>query len=273
MKKEFRTKPKVGLCSTICAALIIFLECSSTYSAARSMEFPGDFSYKQFVIYGDDNRKDYYEVTSENWRARMDSSAMLVPAGALKRKSNGQLELVAQKFRDQKMHTQIGAVPFCQTERFLDQKTPGFCSGALVGPQTIITAGHCVDSFGPIQGGAAADAFVVFGQNIKVQGSSDPGLVNMDQVYGVKKVIASNDGYGESDYAILLLDRPVTVAKPVPVEQSTAISKLDELTLIGSPWGLPVKLAEGAKIREITQSTIEASTDSYAANSGSAVYN
>ena len=39
----------------------------------------------------------------------------------------------------------------CADERFVHQPVPGWCSGTLIGPDLVLTAGHCVEEFGNVR--------------------------------------------------------------------------------------------------------------------------
>lgn len=212
------------------------------------------------VIYGDDDRKDIFEETSSVWRERALSTVALIQKNKLSAVPNGY-----------NIATSIFGVSqnLCKTERFYDQVTAAFCSGSLIAPDVIMTAGHCVRT-------AAACASVRFVFNFAYNNfAQDPKFAADEDVYSCQKLIHSElNNSTMSDYALIRLDRPVAGRQPLPIRQSGMISEGDPLVVIGHPSGLATKIAAGASVRSITpNSYFIANLDTYGGNSGSAVFN
>ena len=93
---------------------------------------------RQRVIYGVDNRKDLYQVHSSNVINAAKAVAALVKAADLVRQSDGSYTLATELFRE--------AYQLCGSEPFVTQPIGCFCSGFLVAPDIVATAGHCVKS-------------------------------------------------------------------------------------------------------------------------------
>ena len=80
------------------------------------------------------------EKTSIELNARQkkecDSVVSLWKASDVQDSGNGESQLQTIKFGD--------ALNLCKEERFREQPIGAFCSGFLVGPDLIVTAGHCI---------------------------------------------------------------------------------------------------------------------------------
>ena len=92
--------------------------------------------------------------------------------------------------------------------------------------------------------------------------------------YGVKKILVSVlDRERKLDYAIILLNRE-TDRDPFRFRTGAKIDKGDNLAMIGAPSGLPLKLADGAKVTINSANTwFGTNLDAFGGNSGGPVYN
>jgi V8-like Glu-specific endopeptidase len=210
------------------------------------------------VIYGDDNRRDYFEVPDAAWKERADAtvalirSASLDPAGAV---TNIKTVAYGQ------------GMGLCSTEPFYEQETAAFCSGFLVAPDTIVTAGHCVRT----QASCESTKFV-FGFKLATSGGQ-PRAVSSDMVFGCSKLIHSVAAAAGEDFAVVKLDRPVAHVRPLSYRMADKPVEGDPLVVIGHPAGLPLKVADGANVRKVNPEFMVANLDTYGGNSGSAVFN
>lgn len=216
-------------------------------------------NYTPRVIYGDDNRVEVYQTTDQ-WKEKSKSTVALMQSSHLTKKGNGYSISTSN----------YGSMMYlCKNEPFYDQGTAAFCSGSLIAPDIIMTAGHCVRSQD-----ACKDIRFVFNFAYTEKGH-DPTQVAADDVYSCKEMMTSlMDSSTMSDFALVRLDRPVVGHQPLQLRTEGAVRVKDGLTLIGHPSGLPTKVAAGASVRDITPGAyFVASTDSYGGNSGSAVLN
>ena len=109
-------------------------------------------------------------------------------------------------------------------------------------------------------------------------------------VYSCKRVIKQKYLYTKTkveDYAVIELDRPVTGKLPLTFRKFGRVSIGTPLLVIGHPLGLPMKIADGAKVSQMNdierktpfnstilrQDYFTANLDSFAGNSGSPVFN
>lgn len=223
---------------------------------------------EQGIIYGSDDRVEVFEHPEEGVRRlAQESIVTLMPLSGLDFRPDG---TVARRTNVPLQNAQN----LCSGERFADQPTSGYCSGTLVAPNLVITAGHCI---GPGEDTCRNAAFV-FGYHYEAAGRLR--TLRTEDVYTCQRIVAhalSNSGGRRLDYAVVQLDRPATPTH-TPARVRTAPQALttgQQLVMIGSPSGLPVKIDDGGRVRTARGSTLDyfvATTDSFAGNSGSGVF-
>ncbi len=211
------------------------------------------------VIYGADDRIDVYQETDDERRVWAASTCGLINSSRMIALPEGGYALTAGAY------VRFG-VPACDGEPFGDQPTGPYCTGFMVGPDLIATAGHC----------SLSSVYFVFG--FTMADESTPNLrFNASQVYQMTEVVSSAPS-GASDHAIVRVDRPITApgARPFTIRREGSISVGERVGVIGHPAGLPLKLAFGAQtvVRNSSSGTFfVANLDTYAGNSGSPVIN
>lgn len=153
----------------------------------------------------------------------------------------------------------------CPTERFIRQSAIADCTGFLIAPDLLATAGHCI-----AEDKDCANNSWVFDYQIESKGQSY--IQNMDHknVYSCKEVVAFANN-APKDWAIVRLDRKVENRKPLKLSNKK-LTNGTSLFVIGSPSGLPLKLATG-KVRSWQKDYFVTTLDSFAGNSGSPVFN
>ncbi|MGD8787385.1 MAG: serine protease [Phycisphaerales bacterium] len=216
------------------------------------------------VIFGTDDRMEEYQVTDEAMLAAGDATAVLVSLEEITRNSDGTYMLSDQTLAE--WYSADSFSSLCPNEPYRDQPTPGSCSGFLVGPDIVATAGHCLDCACDRSNFAVVFGFVMLDEET-------PRLVVSDQdVYFIREVIGLQMGY--PDWALLRLDREVVGRNPLPLRQTGRVDDDQPLVVIGYPMGIPRKYDWGGTVRENTQYTFfQANLDTYGGNSGSAVLN
>ena len=213
------------------------------------------FAREEKGIYGNDDRQDYFQAP-EARRKLADSTVAFFKAGSVG--ADGALAL--ENFGDK--------LQLCKKEPFREQTIGAFCSGTLVAPDLVMTAGHCVkDAYD------CANTKMVFGYAIKQQGQN-PSRVDPSEVYTCAGIVAREQQNSGADYAILKLDRKVPNHGPLPVNREGGLKEGAPLFVVGYPVGLPVKVAGGASVRRVSfLDYFVANLDTYGGNSGSAVFN
>lgn len=208
------------------------------------------------VIYGDDNRMQYFQVPRADVREAADSTAAVVRNSALTRKSNGMTTVKAETFQK--------VMGLCDSEPFATEPSGAFCSAFLVGDDLMATAGHCIDT------ARCAQSSFVFSYRMSSQ-SQAPTEVESSEVYACKSVVERSQT-GSEDYALVRLDRPVRGHRPLTLARRSA-QPGDSLIVVGHPSGIPTKVTDGGIVRSVKPQYFTASLDTYGGNSGSAVFN
>ncbi|MFY7994158.1 MAG: trypsin-like peptidase domain-containing protein [Bacteriovoracaceae bacterium] len=224
------------------------------------------------VIYGEDDR---IEVSQGDafWKNKARSVAVQVKASDLGlSKILGSRQLPSRTLRqkntlkDSSSGVEMG---LCEGTRFADQANPGDCSGFLVAPDILLTAGHCVHTESDCQ-----DKKWVFDFVADIEGKVNLDI-SEDRIYSCKRIIrsmAANE-YG-LDFSMIQLDRVAHGRESLEVNIADKIGKKDRLAMIGAPLGLPLKIATDGAVRDDDSVTQFYTTlDSFLGNSGSPVFN
>lgn len=242
----------------------------SNFAAAfeRPPVYPGD------LIYGKDNRTEINEYYEKSFRDKSNSVALRVSKRRLTVDRNDSNRILFPNVSLENAMPEI-----CKDERFIEQTTLGTCSGFLVGPKTLVTAGHCV-----VNEKECADNKWVFGFKNGVTELAS------NQVYSCKKIITQRyvyDAKEVSDYAVIELDRPVSGYVPLKTRKFGRVLLNTPLLVIGHPMGLPMKITDGAVVSRMNEKELTkkwsslkmrshyftTNLDSYGGNSGSPVFN
>lgn len=223
------------------------------------------FSFSSFaatstrdVVYGEDNRKDVFEST--------DSTLVELSRATAAKVATILTRIVGQEAIMRSASLQERGI--CATEKFAHQPTSSACSGFLVAEDILVTAGHCIKNLNDCKNNRwIFDFRVENAEQTKVR-------VPAKSVYSCKKILSQiyEDGRG-SDYAVIQLDRKVKDRKPLSFRKSGVVEIGADLAAIGHPSGLPTKIADGGKVRSVTDKYFVANLDTFVGNSGSAVIN
>jgi S1-C subfamily serine protease len=212
------------------------------------------------VIYGDDNRHDYFAETDLAIREAADSTVALMNESSLTPGPMGKVVIKGEPYGK--------TYGLCETEAFWEQETAAFCSGFLVASDVIVTAGHCIT-----KASECASTAIIFDFAYKAPGLA-PKTVPENNVYRCKNIIHTESSSAGADFAVIKLDRAVTDRRPVGLRRQGSPKVGDDIFVAGHPTGLPLKIAGGAKIRSTSpQAYFIANLDTYGGNSGSAVFN
>lgn len=212
------------------------------------------------VIYGIDNRLDLFETDNAHYLELASSTAAMIPNYRIVDDGTGGYVMSAAI---------LGASQrLCKDEKFYNQPTAANCSGFLVGPDLLVTAGHCMKS----QSNCDSSSWVFnYGVSDESQGVN---RIEKSDIYKCAKIIETKLSSDQNDYALIQLDRQVEGRLPLAVRTSGKIEKEATLLMIGHPTGLPTKIAPDAGIRNNDHPLFfKATTDSFGGNSGSAVFN
>lgn len=224
------------------------------------------------IIYGEDNRWDTEFYPVKMFRDKALSVAGMVSTRKLVPDSSDENYF---KFFRKSASRQYGV---CKSERFSEQIVLPICTGFLVAPDILVTAGHCVESQ------EICDNFSwVFDYT---EGTE---RIEKKNVYKCKKILSQklkSTYFTFKDYAVIQLDRKAD-RQPLPIRKRGRPNWGENLVVIGHPIGLPQKIADGAEVKignalgllTPIRNTIRkrdffmANLDTFQGNSGSPVFN
>lgn len=229
-------------------------------SEVDSTEHGGESTVIAKLTYGKDDRVDVYEVEDRELVEASEATVALVYRWDLIENADGTFTLRSMTFGD--------AYGLCPEEPYRDQPAAAYCSGFLVGPDLIATAGHCISTAGD----CAATAFV-FGYHM-LDAKTPVLTFGPSDVYFCREIVASTAIPGGADWALVRLDREVEGRVPLRVRHTEKIRDAQSLVVIGHPGGLPAKIDAGGAVRDNTPASyFSANLDTYGGSSGSAVLN
>ncbi|HEX3763324.1 MAG TPA: FG-GAP-like repeat-containing protein [Kofleriaceae bacterium] len=199
------------------------------------------------------------------------------------------------------------ATPLCAGERFANQSVDGsgFCTAFMIGPRTFATAGHCIagdevlqfpagpfPSSGPQPRRCAAVSPLFFWKIDSPNTVNANFHIDLNHVYHCTRVIEHGAFYGPlnalgipsnvsaaEDWAIFEVERDVIPTTgngprtPLAFSRDPTVEVGLNVTTIGHPVGLPVKISSGSSIQASPSATGDFSYDgdTMVGNSGSPV--
>ncbi len=208
-------------------------------------------------VYGSDDRKDLYEVTNPLFQQLARSTAAMIDSSDITKVSGG-YRLRAKT---------LASEGICKSARFANQITAASCSGFLIAPDLMVTAGHCVNHYYD-----CVYNYWVFDYAVFKPGQDGTAIIPQENVYRCDDIISST--YNKvNDYSLIKLRRSVIGRQPLKFRKSGKVRSGTKLVIIGHPTGLPLKIADNAKVKKNSHHDyFVANLDSFAGNSGSAVF-
>ncbi|MDC0255948.1 serine protease, partial [Bacteriovoracales bacterium] len=196
-----------------------------------------DAFLKSPVIYGSDDRKELSSIKDDH----------------LKRLSDAVVSMIPHKKENLNR-------PLCEGEAFAHQPKKAACSGVLVGPDLILTAGHCLRNLGHCK-----NYYWSFDYKL-----NEEKEVRYKCAYAIRP-----EGYYQNrslDFLFVKLTKKVENKTPITIGDLVSLDKGDEVIAMGNPSGLPLKAMEG-KVREgLNDGIFKTDIDSFKGNSGAPVF-
>jgi hypothetical protein len=221
-------------------------------------------------VYGPtDDRQDLWQVEDARLTGLADSTVVIFPANELESSGQG---LGAANARPLESREQL-----CRGERFGRQATVSAhaCSGALVGQDLILTAGHCVPDAESCRTQAFVFGFSVTDEPDGIESGDDP-LFDRSQVYRCRELLTPPRAAHPDapDLAVVRLDRSVVGHAALAISRAGAPAQGTALAVIGHPAGLPTKVAAGGQVTSVLEGerVFYSDLDTFAGNSGSPVF-
>lgn len=228
-------------------------------------------SFSHAAIFGVDSRENI--TPGSKWDELARSTAISVIVTTIQNNGNGTYKVETGKQSD-----------LCPEERFRNEPIISMsCSGFLVGPDLLATAGHCMYAINrPNEEIENEEEFTckvfdwVFDYQVKNDGKVNSTKILAKDIYHCKKIVfaAQHSKKPFSDFALIQLDRPVVGRKPLPIAKIPPALG-DVLHMIGHPFGTPTKISTGGRVilNNPVRSTFITTLDAFGGNSGSAVFN
>ncbi len=176
----------------------------------------------------------------------------------------------------------------CQAEPLAKAPSlPTACTGFLIAPDILVTAGHCMVLKGEVRDTKTpyCEAFsFVFGYRYEDEQNQKLAPIKGDQIAHCKKVIYATNTTEEDpktskmrfakDFAIVQLDRrmsqkPITLIDKAPTEKDFTPQTI---TMTGHPFGMPLVESKGTSL-EHKGTYLLSAINSFPGNSGSPVKN
>ncbi|MEZ4256136.1 MAG: serine protease [Polyangiales bacterium] len=220
------------------------------------------------LIFGSDDRKQYYQHTSEWLRERGAHSAMaLIGPGNLDQRDPRDVRIKLTVKTVGEVHD------LCESVPFREEPAAANCSATLIAPDLVLTAGHCL-------GDASDCSSFAFVFGYRYDAADELAHMTAEDVYACKRRIV----YDESDlidHAIMQLDRPVHPRyHPAPVRfEDMELAKGTPVATASFGQGIPLKLDDQGKVTNnavdmengVTK-YFETTLDTFPGSSGAGVY-
>jgi V8-like Glu-specific endopeptidase len=155
-----------------------------------------------------------------------------------------------------------------KARKFCDGAPDGYaeCTGFLVGPQLLLTAGHCYKSedLNPLDECRNFAWVFDYKKNEKI---------SVNNYYHCKEVIALENSDLGPDYALIKLDRKVTDRKPLKLDFEHQLKYHQEVFLIGHSLGRPLTYSGKSQVYTTTMpDQFQTMLDGFSGNSGAPVF-
>lgn len=168
----------------------------------------------------------------------------------------------------------------CSEEKFSQDISLAYaCTGFLVAPDLLVTAGHCGVNVGETRNQTAdyCEAFSwLFDFRANDDGKVETKNISSENHYKCKQIIYAvrEEGPAYRDFALVQLDRPVKNRTPLKLATTEPKVK-DSLFMIGHPLGSPTKLSADAEVllNDKNRQSLISNLDAFDGNSGSPVFN
>lgn len=214
---------------------------------------------RQKTIYGSDRRREFFEIQDNNALQAANSVAAIVPAPYFQQTNHG-LQISQGTFGH--------VYHLCSDQAYFSEPVAPGCSAFVVKDDVIATAGHCVSML--------PSSRIVFGFRAEKQDGRIHynTLIPDSQVYRAIQVLAQKEESNGVDYALVKVDRPIIDHPPLHLHAEADVSIGSFVYVLGHPSGLPLKMADGAVVSDVTPNGYFLSNlDTFGGNSGSPVLN
>lgn len=216
---------------------------------------------KPQVIYDEDNRKEFYQVSEiKNFDANRSVLAVIYNENLTTLK-NGEV-IIQSKSLGQNMQ-------LCTDEAFRDQLAASDCTGFLIAPNIVVTAGHCMNTVQDCKKKKFVQNYAVTNDHL----ITDSHRVYEENTASCIEILArEKNPITGVDYAVLKLDKDLFSTHYFKVRTEGKVQDNAILTVLGYPSGLPLKFTENSVVRSnFGEYFFQMDADTFGGNSGSPV--
>lgn len=238
------------------------------FTQEKPVEFPfGPIGSSPRGIFGEDNRVEIKDA--EGYKEFARATAVMIP------KSNVDGNRIYALSLKHMLEFSFDVNRFHENVKFLDQPTASTCSGFLIAPDILVTAGHCIESLED-----AKEYIFLFDYTSSLSFNKEEDYFVFDPKNAFEAVevltsklsdksVAKND---REDYAVIKLDRQSNRA-PYRFRTSGSVKEETKIYTIGAPTGLPLKFSEKATVVDVTpKKWFKTNIDAFPGNSGGPVF-
>ncbi len=165
----------------------------------------------------------------------------------------------------------LEAQDMCKDERFVTSPALPACTGFLVAPNIMASAGHCF-----IDENDCANKKIIFDVDDSKQNAKGY-KVKTSNIFSCSRIITTvydqSDPYYQ-DYSLIELNRVPKGRSPLKLNLVKKIADKEKVFMIGHPMGMPLMLSpEGSVSSNSNEYQFSTNLDSFEGNSGSPVFN
>ena len=216
------------------------------------------------IIYEQDTREEPYDLDLPWIEHAVGRAVALIPAGGLPG-HEGPATAHETETGSSSISTAAHRLALCAEERFATQPTLAACSGVLLSPDLVLTAGHCF---------AHADDCAIYSYALNYL-RADADAAVMPESLACRELLVREVGTlpdgSPVDYALVRLQQPATRdAPPWPPARSPRAG--DDVVVVGFPLGLPLKIDPAGRVLATSSAGFDLAADTYQGSSGSAIY-
>ena len=233
-------------------------------------------------VFGEDDRMDVDQTQDARLRGIAESVPALIPSERVICQGST-CKLAAARYEtasipvEQRGRSGNLELPLAAGTRFYGQPQTASCSGALISPDVVLTAGHCVPDEK-----ACANVQFVFG--FLARDRQVNLTVPRGEVYSCVRAFQRLEYPGmadrsgrlpnrDVDFALVKLDRPVPNHAPLRINVRGDLSRGARVLTMGYPLGMPLKIAGNAVVLLVGKTQFYSNIDGFHGNSGGPILN
>jgi len=253
-------KYKIGFTQTFAPGVIVQRLLQLSFFCFFILSWYRVYSFDLDVVYGNDDRLDI--VNSHDAKIKKMSKSVMAQIYETKYEEldSGGIKVYAQTLAERNV---------CSREKFSNDPMLASCTGFLIGPKKLLTAGHCLTS----ENACDYQRWVL--DFVRDDNGNLPDTFEKDKVFKCTRVLKKvKDPAQNIDYAVVELDRAVTDREPLSLRNKGKVAQDDVFTVIGFPNGTPMKISVGAEVLDNSNKPFfTINSDTFSGNSGSPVIN